>query len=137
MFDDVVTIINHYYDAKTHEDKFHKTVLTDCMWRQKTTKTVSNNQIQVDDAISLTILYRDGYVEPNQYLKLTDEEQGNYFTLNADNNMDFVVLGKVEEEITDITSIQNLRKNYTWATIIGVSDNTMVDCLKHWKVTAK
>lgn len=137
MFNDVVTIINHYYDAIAREDRFNKTVLKNCMWRKKTVKTVANNQIQVDDAVSLTILYQSGYIEPNIYSKLPNDEKKSFFTLNAENNMDLIVLGEVKENILDYSSIQELKKNYQYVTIAGVSDNTLVDGLKNWKVTAK
>lgn len=138
IFDDIVTIINHYYDTITREDRFNKTVLYgNCMWRKKTVKTVSNNQIQVDDAISLTILYRNGYIEPRKYSKLPNDEKKKYFTLNSQDNTDLVVLGEVKEDIFDYASIQELKSNYEWVTIAGVSDNTMVDGLRNWKVTAK
>lgn len=137
MFDDVVTVINHYYDAVTKEDKFNATVLNgDCMWREKTEKTVANDRLQVAKSISLTILYRSGYIEPEQYIKLSNDEKSKYFTLNANDNMDFIVLGSVSG-ISDYASIQEMKKKYRWATIASVSDNTMVDGLRHWKVTGR
>lgn len=137
MFEDVVTVINHYYDSITREDRFNKTVLDRCMWRQQTVKTVANDKIQVDDAISLTILYRDGYIAPDQYGKLANDEKKKYFTLNADDNMDFIILGEVAEDISDYSSIQSMKKSYEWSTIAAVSDNTRVAHLKHWRVTGK
>lgn len=137
IFNDIVTLINHYYDAITREDRFNKTILTDCMWRRKSQKSVSNNQIQIADYISITIPFRDGYVPPNVYQKLPNDEKKKYFTLNTENNMDIVILGEVMEDVFDYSSLQEIEKKYEYHTIAGVSDNTLVYNLKHWKVDAK
>ncbi|MGX8833967.1 hypothetical protein ACWG0P_07110 [Amedibacillus sp. YH-ame6] len=107
------------------------------MWRKKTVKTVANGKIQVDDAISLTIPCCDSYIAPRQYEKLPTEEMLKYWTLNSDSNKDIVVLGEVVETIDSDYTITSLRKDYDVFTLASVSDNTLVDCLKNWKVTAK
>lgn len=137
MFNDTVTLFNCYIDPQTRKEAWNKTILKCCMWRKKTVKTVANGKIQIDDAISLTIPYRDSYVAPRQYEKLPTEEMLKYWTLNADSNKDIVVLGEVVETIDSNYTIASLRKDYDVFTLASVSDNTLVDCLKNWKVTAK
>ena len=62
----------------------------------------------------------------------------NYFTFDSDSNLDIIVLGKVTQEINDTYTITNVKKDYdNVATISAVSENSMVDLLRHWKVTGK
>lgn len=138
MFNQTVTVINHYVDKLTRNDKWNKTILQNCMWREQTAKTVANNQIQVDDCVSLTVPYRNGYLPPKQYVKVPNDEMKNYFTFNSDSNLDIIVLGEVTQEINDTYTITNVKKDYdNVATISAVSDNSIVDLLRHWKVTGK
>lgn len=138
VFNETITIYNHYIDKLTRVDKWHRTVLTGCMWRRTTTKTVGNNQIQIDDSVSVTIPYRSGYLPPKEYAKLPNDEMVNYWTLDANSNLDIVVLGRIEVNLTDEYTITNVKKDYdNVATISAVSDNTRVNGLKHWKVSGK
>lgn len=138
VFNDTVTIYNHYLDKLTRLDRWNRTVLHNCMWRRTTTKTVSNNQIQIDDSVSVTIPYRSGYLPPNEYAKTPNDEMANYWTLNADSNLDIVVLGDIGVDVTDDYTITNIKKDYdNVATISAVSDNTNMNHLKHWKVSGK
>lgn len=138
MFNQTVTIINHYTDKLTRLDKWYKTTLTGCMWRRNITKSVVDGKIQIDDSVSLTIPYRDGYLPPKEYAKLPNDEMPNYWTLNSESNLDIMVLGEVKEELTDKYTITNVKKDYDEvATISGVADNTKRDNLKHWRVDGK
>lgn len=138
MFNDTVTVINHYLDTVTRLDKWNKTVLKGCMWRRKVTKSVVDGKIQIDDSVSLTIPYREGYLPPKKYTKVPNDQKPKYWTLNSTSNLDIIVLGEVKEEVNEKYTITNVKKDYDEvATISGVSDNTLVDYLKHWKVDGK
>lgn len=138
MFNDTVTVINHYKDPLTKLDKWNKTILDGCMWNRKITKSVVDGKVQIDDSVSLTIPYRDGYLPPKQYAKVPNDEMHKYWTLDSTSNLDIIVLGVVTEELTDSYTITNVKKDYDEvATISGVSDNTRRDELKHWRVDGK
>lgn len=138
MFNDTVTVINHYKDPLTKLDKWNKTILDGCMWSRKITKSVVDGKVQIDDSVSLTIPYRDGYLPPKQYAKIPNDKMSNYWTLDSTSNLDIIVLGVVTEELTDSYTITNVKKDYDEvATISGVSDNTRRDELKHWRVDGK
>lgn len=138
VFNDTVTLYNYYQDKLTRVDKWRRTVLKGVMWRRTTTKTVSDSQIQIDDSVSVTIPYREGYLPPKQYAKLPNDEMGNYWTLNSDNNLDVMVLGELDIDVTDDYTITNLKKDYDdVVTISAVSDNARTNHLKHWKVSGK
>lgn len=138
MFNDIVTVVNHYRDEVTKIDKWNKTVLNKCMWKRITTKSVVDGKIQIDDSISLTILYREGYLPPKKYAKVSNDQKNKFWTLDSKSNLDIIVLGEIKEEFSDKYTITNVKKDYDEvATISGVSDNTRVDYLKHWKVYGK
>ncbi len=138
MFNDTITIYNHYYDKLTKLDRWNRTVLKDVMWRQTTTKTVSSNKIQIDDSISITIPHRSGYLSPQKYIQMPNDKMSDYWTINAKNNVDIIVLGEINQDLTDSYTLRELRKDYdNVVTVMAVSDNSRVDHLKHWKVTAK
>lgn len=125
LFTDTVTLFNHY------KGQWFKTVLTGVQWKDKVTKTVdTSGKIVITPEVSLTVPARGGYVEPKAFT-------GEGFTFGT-GNMDVIVLGEVDEEITADFTITSLRKKYDRAaTIYAVSDNTLRQQLKHWKVMAK
>ena len=125
LFTDTVTLFNHC------KGQWFKTVLTGVQWKDKVTKAVdTSGKIVVTPEVSLTVPGRDGYVEPKAFT-------GEGFTFGT-GNLDVIVLGEVDDEITADFTITSLRKKYDRvATIYAVSDNTLRRQLKHWKVMAK
>ena len=41
FFEDSITLVNHYYDTLTREDRFQASILDKCMWRQSTVRTAN------------------------------------------------------------------------------------------------
>lgn len=125
LFTDTVTLFNHC------KGKWFKTVLAAVQWKDKVTKTVdTSGRIVATPEVSLTVPERAGYVEPKAFT-------GVGFTFGT-GNLDVIVLGKIDEEITADFTITSLRKKYDHVvTIYAVSDNTLRQQLKHWKVMAK
>ena len=125
LFTDTVTLFNHY------KGQWLKTVLPGVQWKDKVSKTVdTSGRIVVTQEVSLTVPVRSGYVEPKAFT-------GKGFTFGT-GNMDVIVLGEIDDEITADFTITSLRKKYDHvATIYAVSDNTLRQQLKHWKVMAK
>ena len=125
LFTDTVTLFNHY------KGQWFKTVLPAVQWKDKVTKTVdTSGRIVATPEVSLTVPERAGYIEPKAFT-------GTGFTFGT-GNLDVIVLGKIDEEITADFTITSLRKKYDHAaTIYAVSDSTLRPQLKHWKVMAK
>ena len=125
IFTDTVTLFNHYKGA------WVKTVLPGVQWKDKITRTVdSDGKITITPEVSLTVPVRAGYVEPKAFT-------GSGFTFGT-GNLDVIVLGEINDEITQDFTITHLKKKYDHAaTIYGVSDNTLRAMLRHWKVVAR
>lgn len=136
FFEDSITLVNHYYDKLTREDKFQASILDKCMWRQSTVRTANGNILNIATSTNITILYRDGYVEPYAYAKLSNDEKKKHFTLNTDKT-DFVFFGEVKEDLSSIKAINEAKKKYKWTTVQSVTDCTNVDMLKHWEVVGQ
>ena len=132
FFEDSITLVNHYYDTLTREDRFQASILDKCMWRQSTVRTANGNILSIATSTNITILYREGYVEPYVYAKLSNDEKQKHFTLNTDKT-DFVFFGEVEEDLSNIKAINEAKKKYKWTTVQSVTDCTNVDMLKHWE----
>lgn len=125
IFTDTVTLFNHY------KGEWFKTVLPGVQWKDKVTRTVdSDGKITITPEVSLTVPVRAGYVEPKVFT-------GEGFTFGT-GNLDVIVLGEINDEITQDFTITHLKKKYDHvATIYGVSDNTLRAMLRHWKVVAR
>lgn len=123
IFTDTVTLYNH------HGGSWHKTVLGGVQWTERTEKTAdSDGVLHLTNAVTVTVPYRDGYVEPSDY-------KGEGFTFGL-GNLDVVVLGECGREISDAYTITDLQEEFRAATVSAVKDNTQRKLLKHWKVAA-
>ena len=124
IFTDTVTIYNHF------NNKWFRTVLEGVQWSEKTEKTIdSDGVMHLTPSISVTVPYRAGYVDRKEYT-------GTGFTFGLD-NLDIIVLGACDKEITDSYTITNLQQDFRAATVKSVKDNTLRQFLKHWRVIAE
>lgn len=124
VFTDTVTLYNH------HDDSWYRTILEDVQWTEKTERTVdSDGVMHLTPSVTVTVPFREGYVDRRAYA-------GKGFTFGLD-NLDVVVLGVCDKDITDTYTITDLQDEYNAATISAVADNTLRQLLKHWRVTAK
>ncbi|MBD5642770.1 hypothetical protein HYH96_02525 [Clostridium botulinum] len=94
-----ITIYNRYYDFASDTDKYQRTVIEGVNWQGKRNGTVSDKGLLLADSTLIFIDKLDNYISPKRFLKLSDQERPNYFTLNPG---DKIVKGKVEFEVTDI-----------------------------------
>ena len=125
LFTDTITLYNYYNGA------WYCSVLEGVQWQDKATKTVdSNGKMHITLEVNITVPYRGGYAPPNKYA-------GDGFTFGLD-DLDVIVLGECDKEITDSYTITQLLKDESKAaTIYAAEDNTLRSLLKHWRVYAK
>lgn len=137
LFSDVMTVYNHYTDNGV--DKWRRTVVAGVQWSHNKVQTSVSGGVQTESRVeSITIDFgrkhwTDEYVLPNAYTG-----QSGAWTLNAKSGMDVLVLGEVNQEITDDYPIEQLRNVYQYAgTVTSVSDNRNRAFLKSIKVVVQ
>ncbi|MBY6844869.1 hypothetical protein HYI19_08650 [Clostridium botulinum] len=94
-----ITIYNKWYDSMNDIDKYQRTVIKGVNWQSKRNGTVSDKGLLLADSTLIFIDKLNNYVSPKNFLKLSNEERLNYFTLNPG---DKIVKGEVDFEITGI-----------------------------------
>lgn len=94
-----ITIYNKFYDSANDMDKYQSTVVKGVNWQGKRNGTVSDKGLLLADSTLIFIDKLDNYISPKRFLKLSDQERPNYFTLTPG---DKIVKGEVNFEITEI-----------------------------------
>lgn len=94
-----ITIYNKYYDFTSDVDKYQRTVIKGVNWQGKKHATVSDKGLLLADSTLIFIDKLDNYVSPKRFVKLSDADRKNYFTLAPG---DKIVKGEVTFEITGI-----------------------------------
>lgn len=137
LFGDTITLYNRY--RLNREDAWQRTVIHGVQVRERIEKTVDANGLHVANSVSVTIpVDADAggrhYLPPALFTE--SAHKGNYWSLDAAHNLDLIVIGACDKELTDDYTLDNLQKDYGYATVKAVADNTSRPHLKHWKVTA-
>ncbi|HDK7158918.1 TPA: hypothetical protein PTV68_002047 [Clostridium botulinum] len=94
-----ITIYNRYYDFANDTDKYQRTVIKGVNWQSKRNGTVSDKGLLLADSTLIFIDKLDNYISPKRFLKLSDLERPNYFTLTPG---DKIVKGVIDFEVTGI-----------------------------------
>ncbi|MCW6094742.1 hypothetical protein LAV60_16330 [Clostridium sporogenes] len=94
-----ITIYNKWYDSINDVDKYQRTVIKGVNWQSKRNGTITDKGLLLADSTLIFIDKLDNYISPKKFLKLSNEERPNYFTLNPG---DKIVKGEVDFEITGI-----------------------------------
>lgn len=144
LFTDTMTVYNHYCMEDTGEDIWNRTVVKGVQWCHNKSELSTSNGVQSENKVErITIDFQRSYgnkpyLPPNEYKKLSSEEAAAYWTLDAKNGQDILVLGESGHEISREYRIKELEKDFQYAvTATSVSDNRNRPRLKHIKVVAK
>lgn len=109
IYDDTITVINKLdaKDSALKTDSYFVTTLEHCMWADRVTRNVgTDGTVQVATSHQVQIPEAENYLPYRDWRKA--ENRADSFTLRAG---DYVIRGKVEEEITAST-IKNVVKLY-------------------------
>lgn len=122
MFTDIITLYNY------HKDSWKRTILTSVQVSDTMSLSIdSTNEERITSQLTITVPYREGYKDQVTY-------DGSGFTFGT-NGLDVIVLGNVDDEITDEFTISDLIRKYEKIGIIAsVTDNTRRTLLKYWRV---
>lgn len=145
LFNDVITVYNYRQNKDTGKETWKRTVVKGVQWRHNRKElSTSNNEQSFSRAESITVDFTHDYgnmaqyVPPHEFKKLPDEEISGYWTLDAREGQDVLVLGMSDYEIGTDRRLSELSDLFQYtATVTAVSDNRNMPRLKNIKVVAK
>lgn len=138
MFNETVTIYN--YRKEDGVEKWYRSILENCcQWNETQQKNISSDRkIDVAQSVDLRIIdskLKKPFKALKEWQALTDEDKPNYWTVDHKSNLDIVVLGSVETEVTDDYTITNIKKDFDCvATVSMFSDYTKSRGLKNYLI---
>ncbi|MCI8986896.1 MAG: hypothetical protein HFI60_13305 [Lachnospiraceae bacterium] len=144
LFTDTMTVYNYHRDPDTGQETWNRSVVRGVQWSHNKSEVTTTGGVQTESKVEkITVDFQreygnKPYLPPQEYMKLPQEERGNFWTLDAKQGKDIMVLGVSEQEISRDYRIARLSEGFQYAvTVSAVSDNRNRPRLKHIKVTGK
>ena len=144
LFTDTMTVYNYHRDPDTGQETWKRSVVRGVQWSHNKSEVTTTGGVQTESKVEkITVDFQreygnKPYLPPQEYMKLPQEERGNFWTLDAKQGKDIMVLGVSEQEISRDYRIARLSEGFQYAvTVSAVSDNRNRPRLKHIKVTGK
>lgn len=114
-WDDTITLYNKYLDPETKKVKWYRHVITDCFYKHTVEKvTVGNTTIDTNNTVC-RIRVSDDFVGKKDWVKLSDIERAEKFTLSVG---DIIVADEIEFEIDEYVNGQRasdlIKANKEW-----------------------
>jgi len=144
LFSDTVTIFNRYITSvfippspPTQGIKYARTIISDVMWKDDVmVSSASDGKPMPGKTVSITIpleAYQDGktYIKPELFAQLQDKSE--HWTIRTGNDNDIIVKGEAPE-ITDLYTVDQLKREFKYTSPVEVSDSADQDTLPMWKV---
>lgn len=144
LFTDTMTVYNYHRNPDTGQETWNRSVVRGVQWSHNKSEVTTTGGVQTESKVEkITVDFQreygnKPYLPPQEYMKLPQEERGNFWTLDAKQGKDIMVLGVSEQEISRDYRIARLSEGFQYAvTVSAVSDNRNRPRLKHIKVTGK
>lgn len=100
-WDTTVTVYNKYIDEQTQVVFWYKNVVSDCFWKLDGT-TVNIGDVTLDSKSTICRIPKDErFLEKQDWVKLPNDQRGNYFTLAQ---ADILVKGECDFDIDEYTA---------------------------------
>lgn len=109
IYDETITVVNKLdaRDSATKQDTYYATVIDHCMWSVKFQRSVeSDGTVVLGTTHQVQIPESENYIPYREWSKA--ENRADSFTVR---NGDYIVRGKVDEEIT-ATNVKQIVKTY-------------------------
>ena len=135
LFTDTITLYNHLPD-----DTWQRTVLSGVLYSEAIERIKgSDGKITRSAVINVTIpetaeCGRE-YISSRDFKKLDDVS--GHWTLNPADNLDVIILGEVEQELTAEYRLKDLKADYNCVTVASITDGRNRNLLKNIKVVCK
>ena len=141
-WDTTITIYNKYEDKLTRVVKWFSHTVSNCFWKYVGNKVTVADVTINSEQVTCRIPKDASYVEPFQWLELTEEEKQSYFTIAPG---DIIVKGEVTDEIDEYTQgyrSTDLIKKYKAMQGCMLVSRVAVDtgvgrCCEHYYVTGE
>lgn len=144
LFTDTMTVYNYYRDPDTEKESWSRSVVRGVQWSHNKSEIATSGNVQTENKVeSITIDFQrrygnKHYIPPQEYAKLSGEERGDYWTLDAKQGKDIIAFGESEKEISKDYHISELFNDFQYAvTVTSVSDNRNRPRLKNIKAVGK
>lgn len=145
LFTDVITIYNYHRDPDTEKETWTRSVVRGVQWSHNKSEIATSGNVQTENKVEKVTFdfqraYKGNkpYILPQEYAKLQDEERNRYWTLDAKQGKDIIILGESDKEISRNYRIAQLFIDFQYVvTVIAVSDNRNRPRLKNIKVVGK
>ena len=144
LFTDVMTVYNYYRDPDTEKEVWNRSIVKGVQWRHNKKEITAVDGVQSENKVeSITVDFgrkygNKPYLPPHEYVKLPDEERSGYWTLDAKQGKDIIVLGESYHEISRAYRTSELFKDFQYAvTVTSVSDNRNRPRLKNIKAVGR
>ena len=143
LFTDTMTVYNYHRDPDTGQETWNRSVVRGVQWSHNKSEVTTTDGVQTESKVEkITVDFQrkygnKPYLPPQEYA-LPDGEREGFWTLDAKQGKDIMVLGISEQEISREYRISRLSEDFQYAvTVASVSDNRNRPRLKHIKVTGK
>lgn len=127
-WDDTITIYNKYTDNLTGKVLWFRTVLNNCFFKNDAEHLRLGDATLSGTSVICRIPKSDKYLPRLEWVKLPNDEMGNYFTLGRG---DMIFEGEIEDDIDEYTQGKRLndflakyQDLVNYIEIINFTDNT-------------
>ena len=96
-----VTIYNKFVDSQTQIVRWYRNVVSDCFWQLSGTTVKVGDTVLDSKSVVCRIPKDDRFLEKQDWVKLPNDQMGNYFTIAQG---DIIVKGECDEQIDEYVS---------------------------------
>lgn len=141
FFTDTMTVYNHHTDPDTGQDVWNRNVVNGIQWTHGKRKIDVVNGVATESTVeSITVDFRGrykgrkGYLNPVEYAGLPPGRMADYWTLDQESGMDYLVLGECGIDIRKPSELKTFQYH---GVITSVADHRNRPGLKHIRVVVK
>ena len=132
LFTDTMTVYNYHRDPDTGQETWNRSVVRGVQWSHNKSEVTTTGGVQTESKVEkITVDFQreygnKPYLPPQEYMKLPQEERGNFWTLDAKQGKDIMVLGVSEQEISRDYRIARLSEGFQYAVTVSADRKSVV-----------
>ena len=120
LFTDTMTVYNYHRDPDTGQETWNRSVVRGVQWSHNKSEVTTTGGVQTESKVEkITVDFQrkygnKPYLPPQEYAKLPDGEREGFWTLDAKQGKDIMVLGISEQEISREYRISRLSEDFQY-----------------------